>query len=46
MNKKKEIKIAEIDNIDDKKKILIGLINLIGIILFTVIGLIVKHFIL
>lgn len=44
--KKEEVKMAEIDNVDDKKKILIGFINLIGIILFTIIGLVIKHFIL
>ncbi len=44
--KRQEIKMAEEDNVDDKKKILIGFMNLIGIILFTTIGLIIKHFIL
>lgn len=44
--KKQEIKMAKEDNVDDKKKILIGYINLIGIILFTVIALAIKHFIL
>ncbi len=43
---RQEIKMAEEDNVDDKKKILIGFMNLIGIILFTTIGLIIKHFIL
>lgn len=44
--KRQEIRMAEEDNVDDKKKILIGFMNLIGIILFTTIGLIIKHFIL
>lgn len=43
---KQEIKMAEVDNVDDKKKILIGYLNLIGIILFTIIGLVIKDFIL
>ena len=37
----KEIKFEE--EIDDKKKIQIGLINLIGIIIFTIVGLIIKN---
>ena len=44
--KRQEIRMAEEDNVDDKKKIIIGFMNLIGIILFTTIGLIIKHFIL
>ena len=44
--KRQEIRMAEEDNVDDKKKILIGFMNLIGIIIFTTIGLIIKHFIL
>lgn len=43
---RQEIRMAEEDNVDDKKKIIIGFMNLIGIILFTTIGLIIKHFIL
>ena len=31
------------EELDDKKKIWIGIANLIGIAIFTVIGLIVKH---
>ncbi len=46
MKEKQEIKMAEVDDVDDKKKILIGIINLIGIILFVIIGLLIKHFVL
>lgn len=38
----KEIKFEE-EEIDDKKKIQIGLINLIGITIFTIVGLIIKN---
>lgn len=38
----KEIKYEE-EEIDDKKKIQIGLFNLIGIIIFTIVGLIIKN---
>ena len=31
------------EEIDDKKKIAIGIANLVGIILFTVIGIIIKN---
>ena len=31
------------DEMDDKKKIIIGIADLIGIMLFTIIGLIIKH---
>lgn len=31
------------EEIDDKKKILIGMIDLIGIMTFTIVGLIIKH---
>ena len=37
----KEMKLEEA--IDDKKKILIGIINLVGITIFTVVGLIIKN---
>ena len=31
------------EDMDDKKKILIGILDLIGIMAFTIIGLIIKH---
>ena len=38
----KEIYFEE-DEIDDKKKILIGMLGLIGIAIFTIVGLIIKN---
>lgn len=38
----KEIYFEE-DEIDDKKKILIGMLDLIGIAIFTIVGLIIKN---